>query len=116
VGDAYNSFIDTDGGYGNHGFLMNTCPNDNCQDDYYPDQGDTDDVVDGVGNVSDNCYNPPTKKSLNSQYYHIMSPLKFIYTLPSQMARSVNFFAHYRHHYILWSKSFLDILRHIIIS
>lgn len=54
IGDICDSCTDTDGdGYGNQGFLNNTCPNDNCPFANNPLQEDVD--SDGVGNACDNC-------------------------------------------------------------
>jgi hypothetical protein len=52
--------VDSDGDwYGDPGHPENTCSDDNCPDDYNPDQADFDD--DGIGDLCDNCidiYNP----------------------------------------------------------
>jgi len=65
IGDACDACTDTDGdGYGDPGYVANTCPMDNCPTDPNPDQADfdgdslgdacdTDDDNDGVLDVSD---------------------------------------------------------------
>ena len=50
IPDGCDDCTDTDGdGYGNPGYSANTCAEDNCPDDYNPDQADSD--GDGVGNA-----------------------------------------------------------------
>jgi hypothetical protein len=60
IGDACDNCTDTDSdGFGDPGFVNNTCLDDNCPDDWNPEQLDNDN--DGWGNVCDNCpdvYNP----------------------------------------------------------
>ena len=60
IGDFCDECTDTDGdGYGNPGFINNTCAVDNCPDEKNPSRTDAD--GDGVGDVCDNCpnnYNP----------------------------------------------------------
>jgi photosystem II stability/assembly factor-like uncharacterized protein len=58
IGDACDECTDTDGdGYGNPGYMNNTCPDDNCPDEFNDSQKDTD--GDGVGDACDNCPNEP---------------------------------------------------------
>ena len=53
-GDGCDSCTDTDNdGYGNPGFIPNTCPDDNCEFTANPNQVDIDN--DGVGDACDNC-------------------------------------------------------------
>ncbi len=60
IGDACDNCTDTDqDGFGNPGFLNNTCPIDNCPIASNPEQLDSDN--DGVGNECDNC--PGTNNS-----------------------------------------------------
>lgn len=50
IGDVCDDCTDTDGdGFGNPGFLANTCPNDNCPDTANPGQQDTN--GDGTGDA-----------------------------------------------------------------
>jgi thrombospondin type 3 repeat protein len=52
IGDVCDNCTDTDeDGYGNYGFLHNTCDYDNCPNDVNPDQEDTD--GDAIGDVCD---------------------------------------------------------------
>lgn len=52
--DPCDECTDTDSdGFGNPGFLANTCPPDNCPDSTNPDQADED--TDDFGDVCDNC-------------------------------------------------------------
>ncbi|UCE17543.1 MAG: thrombospondin type 3 repeat-containing protein [Gemmatimonadota bacterium] len=58
TGDVCDTCTDTDGdGYGNQGYVANTCPEDNCPDDANPGQDDADN--DGIGDVCDACPNDP---------------------------------------------------------
>lgn len=53
-GDLCDRCTDTDGdGFGDPGFLSNTCPDDNCPNVPNPDQVDSD--GDGVGDACDQC-------------------------------------------------------------
>jgi hypothetical protein len=50
--DSCDTCTDSDGdGFGNPGFITNTCGLDNCPDDFNPDQSDTDN--DGIGDACD---------------------------------------------------------------
>ncbi len=63
IGDACDPCTDTDGdGYGNPGYVANTCALDNCPNISNPGQEDSD--GDGKGNVCDNC---PTVSNANQQ-------------------------------------------------
>ncbi len=54
LGDACDDCTDSDSdGYGNPGYVNNTCPDDNCSFAYNPDQIDSD--SDMVGDSCDNC-------------------------------------------------------------
>ncbi|UCC43377.1 MAG: hypothetical protein JSU65_09540 [Candidatus Zixiibacteriota bacterium] len=54
IGDLCDECTDIDGdGYGDPGYLANTCPEDNCPDVYNPDQSDSD--LDGFPDSCDNC-------------------------------------------------------------
>jgi uncharacterized protein (TIGR02145 family) len=54
VGDACDQCADTDrDGYGNLGYVANTCPSDNCSNIWNPSQVDTDN--DGIGDECDVC-------------------------------------------------------------
>jgi len=54
LGDACDECTDSDkDGYGNPGFIINTCPDDNCPAVLNPTQEDTD--TDSVGDACDNC-------------------------------------------------------------
>ncbi len=56
AGDACDSCTDSDAdGFGDPGFLSNTCPDDNCPFDGNPGQADGD--VDGAGDACDVCTN-----------------------------------------------------------
>lgn len=58
IGDVCDTCTDTDkDGYGNPGFLQNTCPLDNCPD--VPNANQTDADQDGVGDACDTCPNDP---------------------------------------------------------
>jgi hypothetical protein len=63
VGDVCDTCTDTDeDGYGNPGYLTNTCPVDNCPDNHNPGQADID--GDGIGNACDSCDNRPITGSV----------------------------------------------------
>jgi len=54
IGDVCDKCTDTDDdGYGDPGFVANSCPQDNCPDDFNPFQSDVD--CDGIGDVCDEC-------------------------------------------------------------
>ena len=57
MGDVCDDCMDTDGdGYGNPEYPNSSCEDDNCPDDYNPNQEDVGDG-DGVGDICDNCPN-----------------------------------------------------------
>lgn len=52
--DSSDTCTDTDDdGFGNPGFTSNSCPPDNCQEVFNPDQADSDE--DGLGDACDTC-------------------------------------------------------------
>lgn len=65
VGDACDSCTDSDGdGFGDPGYLPNTCPEDNCPEVFNPTQEDVD--SDAIGDSCDICPDVPNQDQLES--------------------------------------------------
>ena len=62
IGDACDQCTDTDNdGYGNSEFVLNSCPHDNCPNDY-----DNDFDADSICGDIDNCPNQPNGQTLGT--------------------------------------------------